>query len=158
LEVAVFASDEHRKSGKMKKANPFAQNMCSRKPSFLTVVAGFIVCVFAVQILGFVFSSSGRAAFADGRVGLSIAISGEICASKPGKGEEAPRHSSHYHCAFCSLSDRDIVPDAVVSSTSVIDFGQLWAEKPNFTITAAITRMVPGWGSSWSSRAPPAFS
>lgn len=122
---------------------------------FSSVVAG----LFLFQILTFVISSGPPASLA-GDAGASIALTGELCLGVTDNGGKPPAHPNHHHhCALCPTGHYDDSVEALADLAKVI--GVLTPRSdaaPKRHIPDDLTPSPAGWTSSWSSRAPPAFS
>ena len=122
---------------------------------FSSVVAG----LFFMQVLGLIVSSSGCVTFSSDDTGVSVAMAGEYCGGKTHDGDRQPAQPSYHHCALCSIGYYDDAVDAVANLAEVIivltprsDAAVAWF------IHDELAPPPLGWTSSWSSRAPPAFS
>jgi hypothetical protein len=119
-----------------------------------------LVCVALLDILSFVIAARRHSAFSNGDVGASISVAGEYCASRLDNGGNRPAHPRHQRdCALCIVCDRDQTFDALALLASVIVVPAPPAQDaPARFDPGALAPSPLGWTSSWSSRAPPAFS
>lgn len=123
-----------------------------------------IVCLIVLQGLSFAGSAGFRAArpvAALGDASLGVAVSVDAPCRTDHRGHEAPEHCDHAQCCCILRSLNELGGDAGFGPTVFIFSAPslLFAGVPN-PIGAGDdpVRPPPGWASTWSSRAPPAFS
>jgi hypothetical protein len=125
-------------------------------------VAYPVACLFLLQMFSFVLLPNARAAFSDRVPTAALSMAGELCDARAHDGGKAPApsHHRHQHCTLCVAGNRDLsLDDAGVLIATVIvlalprsDAAPAWVGRHEFE------PWLPGWMSSWSSRAPPFLS
>lgn len=124
----------------------------ARRANSSALAAWLGVCVFALQALSLAFPARAETSASHLLAQYAAeATCGERDGQLPANSERGPRH-----CTFCLTGDRrtcrDLVAVAGVSAT-VEAPGASPKVLPRSDVVFA--RMLAGWASSWSARAPP---
>lgn len=121
-------------------------------------IARLVACLLALQ--GFLLASGPSVAErALGAAGWDIAAAGEYCAAQ--RNDAQPGHDQHdgcRQCVFCAHGQRDVSFLIGAIFTTVVSSTEDAGVSPPPTFSDERDRRLIGWASSWSSRAPPAFS
>jgi hypothetical protein len=145
--------------GMMKRAKPSASNGRFRRPWLLALGAQFIACAIILQALGGAIPRPGHDGVTDQRAGVLSAVADEICSFNSEGDSQSPHHSRHNYCAYCPHGDRDETFAAIIRQLYALAETSLDPEiAQNSRTVATIAWTQAGWGTSWSSRAPPALS
>jgi len=126
------------------------------------MVAYPVACLFLLQILSFVLLPNARAVFSDGVPAAALSMAGELCdaGAHDGGKAPAPRHHRHQHCTLCVAGNRDLSLDdvGVLIATIIVLALPRSEAAPALAGRHEFEPSLPGWMSSWSSRAPPFLS
>jgi hypothetical protein len=145
--------------GTMRRAKPSASNRRFRRPWLLALGAHFIACAIIFQALGSAIARPAHDGVTDQRASILSAVADEICSFNSESNGQNPHHSRHRYCAFCPNGDRDETFVAVIRQLYALAETLLDPEiAQNSRTIAPIAWTRAGWGTSWSSRAPPALS
>ena len=115
-----------------------------------------VVCLFLLQSLAFLVSGGAGASAADDRH-ASLAAPGEICFSATQSGKAPAPAAQHPHCLLCILHKADAGAALVALLLQSAVLAGLFRSFDSLPIWERVDaeRFPSGWGSSWSSRAPP---
>jgi hypothetical protein len=120
------------------------------------LIARLFICLVFIQTLTLASQDHRRSDFARDDADASIA-SGSICETPPASDRDAPIHSACDPCISCLIASHSALP--VSAAARIIVVLSLRSEKGSIPgIFDAPAPPPEGWASSWSSRAPPAFS
>lgn len=124
----------------------------ARRANSGALAAWIGVCVFALQALLLSFHARAETSASHFLAQYAVeATCGERDGGLPANSERGPRH-----CAFCLTGDRGTCHDlvAVAGVTATVEApGASTKVLPRGDVVFA--RMLAGWASSWSARAPP---
>lgn len=124
------------------------------------LIAGAAACLLLLQTFASILSPTGRAVFANGVPGAVLSMAGDLCETDAHDGGKPPAQHHHQHCTLCVANARDLSLDAavVLIATAIVLALPQSGAAPAWVGGNDVTPSLPGWASSWSSRAPPSFS
>jgi hypothetical protein len=138
------------KPGEASKHRP---TICSR-----AIVAGLLLCLLLLNGVTNLLAQGVRAGL-DGQTAATAALA-EKCQTHGGDSGPEPQRHDHSHCCICcGASERDLILFVALFTEIAHEQGPA---QPGILRTHIasddVARAPPGWGSAWSSRAPPVLS